>query len=113
MIEVLGDCAFYSRGEPQSFMTDNCDADRKALAATWSTSHRLFCIFHILQQVWRWLLHSEHGIQKHHRQECMAGMKTLVYTKSKEEFTEVWEKHPSLFSQTLIPSLKGNIFSTH
>ena len=27
--EALGDCAFYGRGEPQSFITDNCDAETK------------------------------------------------------------------------------------
>lgn len=46
--ETLGDCAFYGRGEPQSFMTDNCDAERKALAKSWPTSQRFLRIFHIL-----------------------------------------------------------------
>ena len=26
--EALGDYAFYEKGKPQSFMTDNCDAER-------------------------------------------------------------------------------------
>lgn len=89
--EVLGDCAFYGRGEPQSFITDNCDAERKALAKTWPTSQRFLCIFHILQQIWRWLLDSKHGIQKNNRQELMAAMKSLVYAKSRDVFHQVWE----------------------
>lgn len=89
--EPFGDYAFYDRGEPQSFMTDNCDAERKALAATWPTSQRFLCIFHVPQQVRRWLLDPTHRIQNHHRQDFLADMKTLVYAKSREEFTEVWD----------------------
>lgn len=89
--EGLGDWAFYGRGEPQSFMTDNCDAERKAIAKTWPTSRCFLCIFHILQQIWRWLLDSKHGIQKHNRQELMAATKSLVYAKSRDEFLQVWE----------------------
>ena len=51
--EVLGECAFYGRGAPQSFVTDNCEAEGKRLAATLPTANRFLCIFHLLQQVWR------------------------------------------------------------
>ncbi|KAK4327495.1 hypothetical protein Pmani_002051 [Petrolisthes manimaculis] len=90
--DALGHSAFCGRGEPQSFITDNCDAERKALAVTWPTSQRFLCIFHMLQQVWRWLLNSKNGIQKDHRQELMAGMKALMYAETRENFSEVWEK---------------------
>lgn len=90
--EVLGSGAFYEKGEPQSFMTDNCDAERKALAVTWPTSQLSLCIFHILQQVWRWLLDSKHGINKNDRQELMAAVKALVYAGSREAFDELLEK---------------------
>ncbi|KAG0724859.1 hypothetical protein GWK47_004911 [Chionoecetes opilio] len=89
--KVLGGNAFNGRGEPQSFMTDSCDATREALAATWPTAQRFHCICHILQQVWRWLSDSKHGIEKHNHHKLIAAVKTLVYAKSKEEFSEVWE----------------------
>lgn len=89
---ALGHSAFYGRGEPQSLITDNCEAERKALAVTWPTAQHFLCIFYILQQVWRWLLNSKNGIQKAHRQELMASMKTLMYSKTREDFSEVWEK---------------------
>lgn len=90
--EALGDCAFYGKGEPQSFMTDNCDAERKALAVTWPSSQQFLCIFHILQQVWRWLLNAKHGIHKNDRQELMDAVKSLVYAKTGEAFNELLEK---------------------
>lgn len=90
--EILGDSAFYGKGQPESFMTDNCDAERKALAVTWPTSQLFLCIFHILQQVWRWLLDSKHGINKTDRQEVMASVKSLVYAGSREAFDELLEK---------------------
>lgn len=110
--EALGDCAFYGTGEPQSFMTDNYDAERKTLAATWSTSQRLLCIFHILQQVWRWLLDSKHGIHKHNRQELMVAMKTLVHSKSKEEFNYVCENIQASALTKTYPSFGRYFHST-
>lgn len=90
--EVVGDCAFYGKGAPQYFMTDNSDAEKKALAVTWPTSQQFLCIFHILQQVWRWLLDSKHCINKSDRQELMALVKSLVYAESGEAFDESLEK---------------------
>ena len=96
--EALGEYAFYGKGQPQSFMTDNSDAERKALAVTWPTSQQFLCIFHILQQVWRWLLDSKHGISKNDRQELMAAVKSLVYAGSREAFDELLE---GIFSNPL------------
>lgn len=104
--EALGGCAFYGRGEPQTFLTDNCNAERKALAATWPTSQCFLSIFHILQQVWRWLLKSKHAIQKHHRQELMASMKTLVYAKSIEDFNEMWDNIQANYLINIYPIFK-------
>lgn len=87
----LGANAFFGRGSPQSFMTDNCDPERKALAATWPSAQQFLCIFHLVQQVWRWLLDSKHGIPKQSRQELMASAKALVYAGSIAEFEKVWD----------------------
>ncbi|KAK4327556.1 hypothetical protein Pmani_001963 [Petrolisthes manimaculis] len=90
--EALGESGFYGRGEPQCFITDNCEPERKALASTWPTSKQFLCIFHVLQQVWRWLLDCKHGIPKENRQDLMKMTKSLVYASSKEEFIELWKK---------------------
>lgn len=87
----LGASAFFGRGAPQSFMTDNCDPERKALAATWPSAQLFLCIFHLLQQVWRLLLDSKHGIPKQNRQELMASAKALVYAGSVAEFEKLWD----------------------
>ena len=67
-------------------MTDNCDAERSALRAVWPASAQYLCIFHILQQVWRWLLDTRHGVPKEDRQGLMAATKQLVYAPSPEAF---------------------------
>lgn len=90
--EALGDSAFYGKGNPQCFITDNCEAERKALATTWPTTMLFLCIFHILQQVWRWLLDAKHGIHKEHRKELMHMMKSLVYATSRDEFSALWSE---------------------
>lgn len=89
--ETLGTGAFYSRGAPQFFMTDNCDAERKALSATWPAARCFLCIFHIHQQVWKWLVDASHSIKKEDRQGLMGVMKALIYAKSNKEFFKVWE----------------------
>lgn len=55
--DALPDGAFFGSGSgPAVIMTDNCDELRSALNETWPRSTLLLCIFHILQQVWRYLL---------------------------------------------------------
>ncbi|KAF0771860.1 SWIM-type domain-containing protein [Aphis craccivora] len=46
--------AFDGKGFPTIFLTDNSDAEI-ALNAVWPNSKSLLCIFHILQDLWRWL----------------------------------------------------------
>lgn len=43
--EALGECAFFGRGEPECIMTDNCEAERKALATMWPDSKLFLCVF--------------------------------------------------------------------
>lgn len=50
---AVGEGAFFGNGTPQAFMTDNCDSERKALAAaTWPLAQLFLCMFHLQQQVW-------------------------------------------------------------
>ena len=72
-------------------MTDDCAPERNALKSVWPTAHQHLCAFHILQQVWRWLLDSKHEVQKGERQELLSVMKKLLYAPSPEEFLNIWE----------------------
>lgn len=89
---AVGENAFHGKGVPQIFMTDNCDALKNALAATWPSAQQFLCIFHLLQQVWRWLLDSKHGISKENRQKMMSVAQHLVYATARDDFNSVWEK---------------------
>ena len=72
-------------------MTDNCAPERSALKSVWPTARQYLCPFHILQQVWRWLLDSKHGVKKGERQQLLGIVKRLLYAPSPEEFFNVWE----------------------
>ena len=47
--------SFFGKGRPNVIMTDNCSELRGALYDVFPESTMLLCIFHIQQQVWRWL----------------------------------------------------------
>ena len=52
---------------PHVVMTDNCDELRDALHAVWPKCKLMLCIFHMMQQVWRWLFDKNHGINSQDR----------------------------------------------
>ena len=69
--EMLRSClpeyAFNGRGReqgPQVILTDNCKEERNARKSVWPTSVLLLCIFHMLQQLWRWLHESKNSISQ-------------------------------------------------
>ena len=61
---VMPDNAFCGKGKvgPSVFMTDNCSELCDALNNVWPASRLLLCVFHLMQQVWRWLFDRKHGI---------------------------------------------------
>ena len=63
-------------------MTDNCWELRQALRFKWPSSVLLLCVFHLLQQVWRWLFAKEHGIAEADRQNIMSIIKGVLYSES-------------------------------
>ncbi|XP_050732621.1 uncharacterized protein LOC127006592 isoform X2 [Eriocheir sinensis] len=89
---ILGETAFFGQGQPDVFITDNSDAERKALKEVWPDSCLYLCIFHVLQQVWRWLCDRRHGIKKEDRPKLITVAKKLVYSESQEEFDNTWEE---------------------
>lgn len=108
--ELLPENAFYGRGRvegPLVIMTDNCSELRDALGNIWPNSKLLLCIFHILQQVWRWLFDSKHHIPASSRPEIMSKFKTALYQKDEQSFETSFEEllsfeavsnHPNLVS---------------
>lgn len=91
--KYLGATAFFGRGSPKYFMTDNCDAGRNALKTVWPNSKQYLSIFHLLQQIWRWVLDIKHDIKKSDRQELMAVAKELIYATSDDKFKIIWEAY--------------------
>jgi hypothetical protein len=95
--QMLKNCfpedAFYGRGRdsgPKLILTDNCKEERNALQFTWPLATLLLCIFHILQQTWRWLLERKHGISQSHRPHIFNLFKTTLYANSEESFEECY-----------------------
>ena len=69
-------------------MTDNCSELRDALKIVWTESRLLLCIFHLMQQIWRWLYEKKNGIHMDHRPEVLALMKAIVYADTEEDMLE-------------------------
>lgn len=89
----LPEYAFYGKGVkgPLVIMTDNCSELHDALRAVWESAVLLLCIFHIMQQVWRWLFERKHNIKSQDRPEIMSLFKKLVYAQSEEEAEDIYE----------------------
>ena len=66
---------------PDVIMTDNCSELREALYEVFPESTLLLCIFHILQQSWRWLFDKKHGVSANDRLEIMRSFRALVHAK--------------------------------
>lgn len=91
MKDCLGENAFYGRGTPLAFVTDDCLPERKALAATWPHTKLFLSTFHTLHRVSRWILNAKHQIKKIHHQELMAVVRALVCAKTRSAFNMQWE----------------------
>ena len=85
----LPEYAFNGRGPdegPEVILTDNCKEERKALNTVWPSSTLLFCIFHILQQLWRWLHDKSHNISQADRPYILSLFERALYSESEELF---------------------------
>ena len=83
---ILPEGAFFNAAGPAILMTDNCDELRRNLHRSWPNATLLLCIFHVLQQVWRWLYERQHGISKEVRVEIMKLFRKLVYASDVEGY---------------------------
>ena len=112
--EMLRSClpqhAFNGRGPeqgPQVILTDNCKEERNALKSVWPSCVLLLCIFHMLQQVWRWLHEGSHNINQSDRPHILNLFKKSLYAQTKQEFNNCFsallnddqcKRYPNLLS---------------
>ena len=102
--EMLPENSFFNKGFPDVFMTDNCAELREALSEIFPLSRLLLCVFHILQQVWRWLYEKKHGISSHDRLEIMKHFRRLVYIEEEESFQRLQDEFFELANVVKYPS---------
>ena len=76
---------------PMVIMTANCSELRDALRIVWPES-RLLCIFHLMQQTWRWLHEKKNSIRKDHRPEILKLVKAIVYASNEDDVSEKTEQ---------------------
>ena len=58
---------------------------RNALKKRFPDSCLLFCIFHMLQQIWRWLYDQLHNIRADDRVEIMKRFRQILYCETEVE----------------------------
>ena len=88
---ILPDNSFYkSLSGPSDIMTDNCSKFYQSLYYNWPDVALLLWIFHILQQVWRWLYESCHDIAKNDRVITIKLFWKLVYAKDNEDYVSAY-----------------------
>ena len=87
----LPSVAFYGSDGPTVFMTDNCHELREALKAVWPNSVPVLCIFHVLQQVWRWLQDRKNGIDLEDRPNLLLLFKKVLYAENEDDLEEFFE----------------------
>ena len=91
---VLPEQAFYGRGVeagPQVIMTDDCDAEKAALAQTWPGAVLLLCHFHVLAAMWKWLWDGQHKIEHKDRQILLVKFRSVLYAESRSELSDSLE----------------------
>ncbi|CAL4174500.1 unnamed protein product [Meganyctiphanes norvegica] len=84
VLQITDGYGFYGKGSPKIIMTDDGLAERNALNQIFPEAILLLCIFHFLQAFWRWVLISQHGIDKSERQETFSALKKIVYSQENE-----------------------------
>ena len=77
---------------PKVFMTDNYVELKEAIQQNWPDSTQVLCVFHLLQQVWRWLHDWNHGIATDDRPHILLAIQTssLCWTQRRIQI-ELWK----------------------
>lgn len=114
--ECLSDDSFYGRSAsngPQIIMTDNCSELREALKHTWPNTVLLLCIFHLMQQVWRWLFDRKHSISAAERPDILLLFKAIVYEKDEVMMEQAFDTLINSDMVTKYPNLVTYFQSLH
>ena len=104
---LFPDGAFYGQGSPANVITDDSAAERDGLRRVWPSTKLYLCIFHFLQSIWRWLLHTDNKIHKDERQYLMNQVRKLVYAKTETSL----ESEYALFKNNLVVKKYMNFVS--
>ena len=88
---ALPDFAFYGAPGPRVFMTDNCYELRVALREMWPTSVSVLCIFHVLQQVWRWLHEKKNGLILEDCPSLLMAFKKILYAENEDDLQNFFD----------------------
>ena len=90
--DILPPMAFFGNVDgPSIIMTDNCSELREALRSVWPKATLLLCLFHIIQQVWKWLNDKKNLIDISDRKSLMAKFKSLAYQTDTKNFEDKYE----------------------
>ena len=84
----LPDYAFFGSSPdigPKVIMTDNCLELRDSLHHAWPHVTLTLCIFHILQQIWRWLYDKNHSINLADRPHMILLVKCVMYALNEDD----------------------------
>ena len=73
---------------PMYFMTDDCAAERNALAKVFPNSVVLLCQFHVLWAAWRWLWKSSNGVRSDDRPYLYGIIRRAVFAHTSQELAE-------------------------
>ena len=97
--EILPERTFYGNAGPSVIMTDNCNELRNALKKRFPNSWLLLCIFHMLQQVWRWFYDRLHNIWADDRVEIMKKFCQILYCKTEVELQKMCDQFFNLIKK--------------
>ena len=90
---------------PQIIMTDNCSELRDALNKNWSIAILLLCIFHMLQQVWKWIFVAKHGVRNSDRAKIINLFRNMLYEKEEDDVEMAYDHMITLDVVSKYPNL--------
>ncbi|XP_033098950.1 uncharacterized protein LOC117102680 [Anneissia japonica] len=73
-------------------MTDDCEAERTALANAFPEANIILCCFHVLQALWRWLWMGKNRIASTDRQHLFFLVKSMVYADTVENLDHCFQE---------------------
>jgi len=88
-------------------MTDDCEAEKKAIGTCFPEAVAQLCTFHVLQATRRWLWDGQHAIPHDDRPQLLQQLKRLMYAHSVEQLlnecaevtrSDVVMRHPGFAS---------------